>query len=305
MTPRSYPNPQALRRAVTDRLRNLVGERLGSQLTDLQRQFAYDRLLCRVFTADPEGWVLKGAVAMLARLQVPGRHTKDIDLYRLAGSPDEAERALRTAAGVDLGDYFRFTLGPGRPFVQGGTEVRRVPVEARLGVSVFAKFSVDLVTGIAMTAEPEKVSPLIPIEIGDIGSVRYRAYPVVDHIADKVFGVIESHPRRGQATEASTRYRDLADLAVFAHTATVDAEALLAALKSEASRRGLVLPTRLVVPAGSDWTAGYRRVARDAPGLHEQELGAAVETASRFLDPVLGGKAHGRWEPESLSWSRR
>ncbi len=40
MTPRSYPNPQALRRAVTDRLRNLVGERLGSQLTDLQRQFA-------------------------------------------------------------------------------------------------------------------------------------------------------------------------------------------------------------------------------------------------------------------------
>lgn len=63
-----YSDPRAFRLAITDRLRPLVRDR-GIELTDLLRQFAYDRLLCRVFISDPERWVLKGATAMLARLE--------------------------------------------------------------------------------------------------------------------------------------------------------------------------------------------------------------------------------------------
>lgn len=75
MTEPVYRDPRALRQAVTDRLRRLANERSASELSDLQRQFAYDRLLSRVFQADRDGWVLKGATAMLARLEGQARHT--------------------------------------------------------------------------------------------------------------------------------------------------------------------------------------------------------------------------------------
>ena len=48
-----YASPQALRQAVEDRLSGFVQRREHSQLSGLLRQFAYDRLLARVFTVDP------------------------------------------------------------------------------------------------------------------------------------------------------------------------------------------------------------------------------------------------------------
>src|SRR5579859_4092125 len=122
MTASGYDSPQALRQALTDRLRALSGDRPGSRLADLHRQFAYDRLLCRVFTSpEADRWVLKGAMALLARLAGRGRYTLDIDLYDDRGADlHEAEESLREAAAIDLRDHFRFTLKPGRPVAQGG-----------------------------------------------------------------------------------------------------------------------------------------------------------------------------------------
>lgn len=108
-------NPQALRQALADRLRPLA-EESGVELSALLRQFAYDRLLCRVFSAEPERWVLKGATA---RLEGQARHTLDVDLYRRDGSLADAERALHAAVAVGLDDYFRFTLGPAKRMAQG------------------------------------------------------------------------------------------------------------------------------------------------------------------------------------------
>jgi len=54
MTERRYADPAALRQGVTDRLRQLARDRPGLQPADLHRQFAYDRLLARVFGAEPE-----------------------------------------------------------------------------------------------------------------------------------------------------------------------------------------------------------------------------------------------------------
>ncbi len=103
MTERRYADPTALRRAVTDRLRTLARDQ-DAQLADLQRQFAYDRLLARLFVREPERWVLKGATALLARLGGAARHTVDIDLYRPGERLAEAEAALRE---LDAGDVDR------------------------------------------------------------------------------------------------------------------------------------------------------------------------------------------------------
>lgn len=287
---------------MTDRLRRFSREeRPGTQLADIQRQFAYDRLLTRVFLADPECWVLKGATAMLARLQGVARHTIDIDLYRRLGDLPAAEAELQRAAAIDLGDHFRLALGAGRMLVEAGHALR-IPVVAYVGATEFASFRVDLSAGLSMTGTPEEVSPLVPIDLPGVKSARYRAYPVADHIADKVCALFEMHERTDGPPEPSTRYRDLLDLVVFAHTTTVDANALTTALSFEFRRRHLALPDRLVVPGDAGWRPGYARVARDAPGLKERDLDAALGTAARLIDPVLAGMAVGQWNPGALAW---
>lgn len=297
-----YDDPAALRQAITDRLRQLARGQPGTQLSDLQRQFAYDRLLARVFCTEPEAWVLKGATALLARLHGSARHTLDIDLYRSEARLDEAEAALRAVASADLGDSFRFTLEPGRRVAEGRATLR-VPITAFLGATQFARFHVDLVSEVVMTGEPDDVPPLVSLDLPGILSVHYRAYPIADHIADKVCALVELHPRVGRPDQASTRYRDLADLAVIAHTQHVDAEALRTALASESSRRGIELPAAFSAPDAAGWRTGYARVAKDVPNLAERDLEAALVTVKRFLDPVLRGTATGSWRPDRQDWT--
>src|SRR5581483_7932555 len=76
---RTYRSPEAFRRALTDRLRDLAQDSRWS-LPQLQRQIAYDRLLARLYAED-QGWVLKGAAALLAR-DIGVRATIDVDVYR-------------------------------------------------------------------------------------------------------------------------------------------------------------------------------------------------------------------------------
>jgi hypothetical protein len=84
VTPRlPYATPGAFRRALTDRLRAIASPHGVWPLPDLQRQFAYDRLLTRLYLLD-DAWILKGATAMLAR-RIAVRHTIDIDIYRATG----------------------------------------------------------------------------------------------------------------------------------------------------------------------------------------------------------------------------
>ena len=298
-----YESPQALRQALADRLRPLA-EESGVELSALLRQFAYDRLLCRLFSAESERWVLKGGTAMLARLEGQARHTLDVDLYRRDGSLAEAEQALRDAAAVDLGDYFRFTLGASTRMTQGG-DAARISVVAFLGATDFARFHIDLVSGLSMTGAPESTPPLVPIELPGIARSPYLVYPIADHIADKVCALLERHRRVDGRDEPSTRYRDLADLVAFAHSESVCVDELRRALDSEAKRRGLTLPGRLEVPSADGWAAGYARVARDAPGLEERDLESAMNSAGRLIDPVLAGTANGCWDPTAMAWMPR
>ena len=297
-----YASPPALRQAIDDRLKRFQREHPGTQLSDLQRQFAYDRLLSRVFRSEPDRWVLKGATAILARLGPQARHTRDVDLLSGRSDVDDAERALHAVASLDLDDHFHFALSPVRPLLEGNA-ARRLVVVAYLGTTVYASFHVDLVTGLELRAAPEQVDPLVPIDLPGLIRSRYAAWPLADHIADKVCAMLERHARQAGGSEPSTRYRDLADLALFAHTVDIDAGRLRAALGAEAARRRLDLPASLPDPEGKGWVAGYARVARATPGLEEKDLASALETVRRLVDPVLSSTATGSWRTEDLTWS--
>ncbi|MGI8824560.1 MAG: hypothetical protein ACR2JC_02740 [Chloroflexota bacterium] len=138
---------------------------------------AYDRLLERLYLVD-EGWVVKGATALLAR-DIGVRGTIDVDVYREA-SHEVAEVDLRAAAATDIGDWFRFELGAVQS-MQDAARAGRIPVTAYVGTTVWAKFHVDLVgSDLRMTGAPEDVPPLARVMMPDVNQHGYRAYPLVD-----------------------------------------------------------------------------------------------------------------------------
>ncbi len=196
---RGYGSPAAFRRALTDKLR-AKAETSRWTLPQLQRQMAYDRLLERLYLVD-EGWVVKGATALLAR-DIGVRATIDIDVYREAAR-EVAEAELRAAATKDIGDWFAFEIGAARSVADGAAGIR-LPVTAYIGTTVWASFNVDLVgSDLRMTGEPEAVPPLARVVMPDVDQHGYRAYPLVDHAADKVRRCSNSTARRARRRPAT------------------------------------------------------------------------------------------------------
>jgi hypothetical protein len=291
-----YATPAAFRRALTDRLRAIAAPTGPWPLADLQRQFAYDRLLVRLYLLD-EAWILKGATALLAR-RIAVRHTVDIDVYRDA-TRFQAERDLRAAVQLDAEDWFRFEAGAGRPVADGVNGVR-IPVVARLGTTTWSSFHIDLVAeGVRMTGAPDHVPALTALALPGLEQPGYRAYPVVDHIADKVWAILE-RPASGQ--RPSTRFKDLVDLVAFVANVRVSAAAQRHALSCEAQRRQISLPSRFDVPDQALWETGYAAEARRAVLPTAGNLDDALALVRPYLDPLLNGTATGVWDPERRRW---
>jgi hypothetical protein len=293
---RHYGSPAAFRRALTDGLRHLA-ERSRWSLSQLQRQMAYDRLLERLYLTD-DGWIVKGATALLAR-DLAVRETVDIDVFRSA-TVHEAEADLRGAANRDIGDWFRFEIGPARSVSAGGAGLR-LSVTAFIGTTEWCAFRVDLVgSETRITGQPEPVPPLARVAIPDIEQHGYRAYPLVDHIADKVAATMQSY---GAARVPSTRYKDLVDLVAIISQETVEAGAQRVALQSEADRRGIILPTRFSVPDRGLWEKGYAAEAARSLLDTAFTLDDALAIVTPFLDPLLDDSAAGTWDRMNRSWT--
>ena len=292
-----YQDPGAFRMALTQRLRRLA-EQSPWSLAELQRQFAYDRFLQRLNARD-DGWVLKGAAALLAR-EVSLRATRDVDLYRRAGLL-EAEIALREALALDLGDWFTFDAGRSRQMTAGVMGLT-ISVTARIGIREWESFNVDLVGEAAgMTGEPDTVPALARIDLAELRQPGYRVWPLADHVADKLAATFATY---GRSNRPSTRVKDLIDLVVLAHCAHVSADDAMAAVRAQARLRDVVLPGRFDIPDLDHWSRHYPLEARKVRGLTEQTLGDAVSIVGSFVDPILAGTATGSWDPVTLRWHR-
>ncbi len=287
-----YATPAAFRRALTDRLKEAAKDGRWT-LQQLQRQVAYDRLLDRLYLVD-DGWIVKGATALLAR-DIGVRGSLDVDVYRTAAR-EVAETDLRTAANTDVGDWFRFELGGVIPI---GNNSLRVPVNAMIGATTWVRFHVDLVgSDLRMTGQPDDVPPLARGVIPEVEQRGYRAYPLVDHVADKVAATYELH---GDG-RPSTRYRDLVDLVAIVTVASVGADTQSAALRSEFERRGLTLPDRFDVPDRTLWEPGYAAEARRSLLETAGTVDEALAVVRPFVDPLLDGSAAGSWNPREGRW---
>lgn len=264
---------------------------------EIRRQFAYGRLLGRVFTHAPDQWVLKGAAGLLARMPGRARHSIDLDLY-YAGEFDTALDELRDAADVDMGDYFSFDIDRGPPLT-GVAAGGQLKVIAYLGDKEFERFKIDVVVSHTMTSAPEKVPPIAPVEVPGVRNVgSYLVHPTADQISDKHAATMARY-----GDQPSTRYRDLVDLVLITLTQTVEADALHTALVAEHRRRGTDLSIPLSLPS-ENWYEGYRKIAITVPGFEVLDAEEAIRIVRRLVDPVVGGLRNATWDPNAQAWRK-
>jgi nucleotidyltransferase AbiEii toxin of type IV toxin-antitoxin system len=289
-----YASARDFERALTDRLANAAASSPHG-VPELRRQFAYARLLARLFIRQPERWVLKGATCLLARLPLRARHSIDVDLS-YEGDIGSAFSALRDVTDADLGDFFTFDVERGAT-LGGDTAGIQVRLTAYLGDKIFEVFRVDVVVDRTMTSAPDVIPPLAPVEIPGLRNAAYRAHPIPDQIADKYAAMVGTYAGR-----PSTRYRDLVDLVLIATTQAVSATALHAALVGEHRRRDMTPSLPFSLPS-DEWLQGYRKIATTVPGFTVLDTTEAVEIVSRLVDPVIAGLTRGIWDPGGLEWS--
>ncbi|WP_331755815.1 nucleotidyl transferase AbiEii/AbiGii toxin family protein [Streptomyces sp. NBC_01643] len=270
------------------------------------RGFFFQRLTARVFSTDPDGWLLKGGQALLVRYPARARLSNDIDLQRLEGNPDEALTALFEAATTDLGDHLNFVP---RQLKTHGNDAEGVnqAFDVLIGTRKVDTIHVDLVTKRNVTAPPQHVQ-LIPRP--DLpwptDWPKIRLYPLVDHLADKICAMYE-----WRTTSPSSRFRDLADILLISQNETIDAAEAHHALHTEAAIRRthtaieLRLPHQFEMPHES-WPSGYAKAAKDVAGLHGRETwDTALPGAHAFVSPLLGPAFTGAWNPSSGEWDPR
>ncbi len=71
-----------------------------------------------------------------------------------------------------------------------------------------------------MTGVPDDVPALARVGIPDIEQQSYRAYPLVDHAADKIAAILQHY---GTRQTPSTPFRDLVDLVAILTSVSIPA----------------------------------------------------------------------------------
>lgn len=299
----AYETPQAFRAALTAQFKAIAKTDPRYGVNELQRQFAYDRALARCFSAqDADRWILKGAGALLARLR-QARHSLDIDLYFAAHAAAiaEATDALRQVLASDLGDHFQFEVSKIVSMADADMGAR-VHVTAMLGAKPFARFHIDVVVRTAMAGSPEVVAPLTPLNVPGLVRPSYRAFPLPDHLADKLMAITGTFEQAGK-TNASSRVKDLVDIALIATSQAVDGTELRQAIHAGAAHRNRTPPGEFAVPDETTWRAIYPMSAKGAPPP-VPSFADAIELARRLFNPALDGTPVKRWDPDERRWSR-
>jgi hypothetical protein len=290
-----YATPAAFRGALDNRLK-AEAQRTGLNATRLRKRVAFELFLRRLVAVAPGRWVLKGAFALDLRLDVPTRTTKDIDLGR-DDSVDAAIEDIIAAQELDLDDFMSFTANRTDALDTDEFAAIRFHVRAELAGRTFEQFIVDVGLTDPITWTPDTITTSDFLSFAEIDPVEVPTVPLPQHVAEKVHAYTRSY---GEAQQASTRPKDLIDILLIASAEPIDAASLHESLERTFEHRARQ-PRPDAVPAPpSEWKAPFARLAADVD--LDADLDTAFAQAAAFLDPVLGGRASGRWDPARQRW---
>jgi hypothetical protein len=234
----------------------------GIDLLRLRRQVSFDRLLARFFAERAAPWLLKGGYAMELRVQT-ARNTKDIDLSLPASAEPEIRgqvlKRLQSRAGVDLGDFFAFTIG--EPMMdldappEGGA---RYPVTASLADRTFSKFHLDVGIGDIVVPPTELIEGHSWLGFAGIAAPKFTAISKEQQFAEKLHAY--TLPREGIP---NGRVKDIVDMVLLIHMGTMDRAKLRQAIQMTFELRAthsfpIVLPSPPPV-----WEKPYQALAKE------------------------------------------
>lgn len=294
-----YRSAEAFRAALEQRLRS-EAEARSVALMRLRKRVTFQRFLARLAAAAPGRWVLKGAFALDLRLGLRTRTTKDIDIARADEEP-AATRDLMAAATIDLGEFFGFDVRrTPRLDDAAGFHAVRYTVAAELAGRRFEQFPVDVALSETPTMEPESLKAPDALAFAEIAPPDLPVVAIEQHVAEKVHAYSGCY---GARQEGSSRTKDLVDLVLISDLAQLDAERLRHALRSTFEKRARQALPESLPPPPRQWARPYAEQAQEV-GV-PSELNAAYAHAAAFLDPILRGRAGGRWDPKQSRWGGR
>lgn len=300
MSEQSYSAPRAVEAAIKQAA--VIANSSDPSLTvnERIRMTHFDRLLSRIFSeGEASRWVLKGGIAMLARVP-SARATKGIDLYRSGIDLNEALADLKRLAEVDLGDFFRYVFRGYRPVLADATQPYvdgyRVTFDVYLGLKQLDPVGIDL-TVTSVVRQAIEVNPAHRLALPRLPAYPVRICPVAAQIADKVCATLTIYNGK-----PSSREKDLVDLVILATTQDLLANELRNEITREAARRRIELPSSFDLPP--EWGIVYQKLAQASSACHGYEsVDQTRELMHRLINPIMDKNPDiERWDAASLRW---
>jgi Nucleotidyl transferase AbiEii toxin, Type IV TA system len=293
-----YKTGGAFRRALEERLRQQsVGG--GQSLTRLRKMVVFDRFMARLAEKEPEAWIVKGGYALQLRLGARARTTKDIDVSATnRWSREETLAHLQGAVSHGLDDWFEFEVSePAEAATGAPGRGLRFPVRCLLDGRQFENIHLDVGYGDPVLEPPDVLTAPDLLAFAEIGPATVRCYPLTTQVAEKLHTYTRTY-----ASGETSRARDLADILLAASLEKFNSAKLRHAIEATfQARASHALPQEMPEPPGRI-SVSYRQLARDLdipwPTVEE-----AAQAAAQFLNPILTGNAHPRWNPITWRWT--
>ncbi|WP_067654967.1 nucleotidyl transferase AbiEii/AbiGii toxin family protein [Nocardia harenae] len=322
------------RRAVRAAAR-VASEGTGRGVLEEIQQFTLQRVLSRIFTQNPDVWVLKGGQGMLTRIP-GGRPSTDIDLVRIDGADRDAMiRDYEAALATEHGDHLRFVFESAQDLDTAGV---RLFHRAYLGAAEVMRLGIDLnperahpITGepFPMHRPPEMIdfpqqilwtdrmppAPRIPVlsvedtlahKIAGMYTYGYRTEETKcdDCVLNPAVGLFDCQKA---GSELPYRPQDMADVLLLAQHARFDGAAVQEILRRELAWRReqnatVDVPGRFELPNPS-WATWFAQHLRTTDALPFGTLQEALPLADRFLSPLFAATTlDAQWDPGSRRW---
>jgi hypothetical protein len=169
-------------------------------------------------------------------------------------------------------------------------------VRAELAGRLFEDVIVDVGFSPGPPRRVDTVHAFDLLDFADIVGVDVPVIPLARHLAEKV----HAYTRTYGDDRTSTRVKDLVDMVLVALSCSLGGPEVREALETTFTERSShSLPERLPRPPG-EWRRAYSALAKelDLPAALDEGYGVAA----RLVDPVLGGRELGRWDPDRTQW---
>lgn len=278
-------SPTNLAHSVHDRLMALARER-NRPFNELLQYYAMERFLFRL-SKSPAGrhFVLKGALLLVARADLPFRPTRDIDLLgKTDNSEDNVRNLLQSACLQPVPD-------DGIRFDVDSLEVERIKQAAdypgiRIRFKGFlgrARIPMQVDVGFGDVVVPAPMAIDYPVLLG-MPSPRLRAYPPEAVIAEKLQAMIH-------LGELNSRMKDFLDVWTLCRHGAVKPSGLRKAIQATFAHRKTVVRPEPVCFSPEfarekqvQWNALLRKNP-DSPA--PRDLGAVIQDIRDAIGPVF------------------